>query len=68
MSDKGYIITKKTALVAAAAGLGLFIVLTKKREQLLTYLKCIRNPLGHKYIKIVQSADDCHRVVDELKK
>lgn len=61
-----FAITRKNAIVAA--GLGLFIVIASRRERILSYLKRLRDPLGHRRIEIVQTVDDCHRIVGELKK
>ncbi|XP_065354652.1 exonuclease 3'-5' domain-containing protein 2 isoform X2 [Calliphora vicina] len=57
----------KTALIAAA-GLGLVIVVATKRKRIFRYLKKINDPMKHRRIEVIQTVDDCHRVVSELKK
>ncbi|XP_075144958.1 exonuclease 3'-5' domain-containing 2 [Haematobia irritans] len=65
MPDEGFIFSKKT--IVTAAGLGLLLLATK-RSSLLSYFKRMQDPLRHRSIEVVQTADECRRIVHELKK
>lgn len=57
----------KTALITAV-GLGLLIVVATKRKRIFHYFKTINDPLKHKRIEVIQTVDDCQRVVSQLQK
>ncbi|KAI8121866.1 Exonuclease 3'-5' domain-containing protein 2 [Lucilia cuprina] len=59
-------LTKTT--IMAAAGLGLLIVMVSKRKRIFQYLKSVSDPLKYRRIEVIQTVDDCHRVVNQLKK
>lgn len=66
--------TRKGILSTAAitaVGVGLVCVIVRNRLKILQRLKYaydFRNPLRHKHIEIIETADDCQRVVATLKK
>lgn len=67
MSDNRNKLLTKTGLMTAA-GLGLLIVVASKSKRIFNYLKTLKDPLRHRKIEIIQTVDDCHRVVNILKK
>lgn len=56
--------------VAAAAGIGLCLVVAKYRTQILKQLKCIinyNNPLRNQQIQVVSGVEECRILMRNLK-
>lgn len=67
MDDYRNKILTRTTLMTAA-GLGLLIVVANKRKHIFHFMKNLNNPLSHRQIEVIQTVDDCQRVVNILKK
>lgn len=56
----------KSAIVAAAS-FGLLLVIATKRKRIYSFVKNMNDPLKHRRIEVIQTIEDCQRVVDQLK-
>lgn len=63
--DKSKAKVSKTAFMTVA-GLGLLFVAVAKRKQLFNYLKTINGPF--KRIEVIQTVDECQRIVGQLQR
>ncbi|XP_054742283.1 exonuclease 3'-5' domain-containing protein 2 [Anastrepha obliqua] len=64
---KPQLITAKTAFLATA-GVGLLCIVMRQRARILARLRNYRNPLGEKQIRVIETPDECQRVLDTLKR
>lgn len=58
-------------LVASLAGIGVCYLMAKYHARILKRIRLIldyRNPLRYQTIEVINNADDCRRVVGQLKK
>ncbi|XP_055849502.1 exonuclease 3'-5' domain-containing protein 2 [Episyrphus balteatus] len=66
--------SKKTTITNAALatiGVGIAFAIIKNRHKIIQQLKYaynFRNPLRHKHIEVIETTDDCQRIVATLKK
>lgn len=59
-----------TAIVTAAAGVGLCLLVTKYRTQILSKLKCLTNydnPLRNQKIHVIDTVDECRKLMRTIK-
>lgn len=69
MNDKTKTIVS-TTLLAGVAGIGVCILFTKYRHQIVQKFRTtldFRNPLRHQNIKIVNTEEECRQIVEEIK-